>query len=76
MHSHQLEWSDEEVPPLLRVVNRHPNLVTQMELKEALYNDIVHYFNNAKVVIWMHAISDIRAWKIWLWYVIFVIDLV
>ncbi|XP_021951267.1 dedicator of cytokinesis protein 2 isoform X4 [Folsomia candida] len=49
LHSHQLEWSDEEVPPLLRVVNRHPNLVTQMELKEALYNDIVHYFNNAKM---------------------------
>jgi hypothetical protein len=51
LHSHQLDWSEEEVPSLLRVINRHSNLITQMGLKEALYNDIITYFDNAKVYI-------------------------
>lgn len=50
LHSRQLEWSDDEIPITLRTSpSRHPNLVTQSELKEALYQEIIEYFTKAKM---------------------------
>lgn len=49
LHSAQLEWGEEEVGALLRAVNRHPNLTTHHALKEALYQDIIALFNQAKM---------------------------
>lgn len=50
LHSRQLDWSDDEIPTNLRTnPNRHPTLVTQCELKEALYYEIIDFFSKAKV---------------------------
>jgi len=49
LHSRLLNWSDEEVPALLRAPNKHLGLVTHMELKESIYNDIIEYFKKSEV---------------------------
>ncbi|CAL8078440.1 unnamed protein product [Orchesella dallaii] len=50
LHSRQLEWSDDEIPITLRTnPNRHASLITQTELKETLYHEIIEYFSKAKM---------------------------
>ncbi|XP_049862449.1 dedicator of cytokinesis protein 1 isoform X3 [Schistocerca gregaria] len=54
LHSKLLKWSAEPLPPLLRSL-RHPTCQTHRELKEALYYDIIHYFDKGKM--WESALS-------------------
>jgi dedicator of cytokinesis protein 1 len=51
LHSRLLDWTEEEVPVLLRAPSRHTNVNTHMELKEALYTEIIDYFDKAQVRI-------------------------
>lgn len=44
LHSQLLDWSDQPLPPLLHS-NRYPHCQTHRELKEALYYDIIEYFD-------------------------------
>lgn len=48
LHSHLLQWSDNPLPPLLRSP-RHLNCHTHRQLKEALYYDIMKYFDKGKM---------------------------
>ncbi|KAF7990611.1 hypothetical protein HCN44_000416 [Aphidius gifuensis] len=48
LHSELLDWSDQPLPPLLRS-NRYSLCQTHRELKEALYNDIIEYFDKGKM---------------------------
>ncbi|XP_012257396.2 dedicator of cytokinesis protein 1 isoform X1 [Athalia rosae] len=48
LHSQLLAWSDQPLPPLLRS-HRYPSCQTHRELKEALYSDIVDYFDKGKM---------------------------
>lgn len=48
LHSQLLDWSDQPLPPLLRS-NRYPLCQTHRELKEALYNNIIEYFDKGKM---------------------------
>ena len=48
LHSQLLAWSDQPLPPLLRS-NRYPVCQTHRELKEALYNDMIEYFDKGKM---------------------------
>ncbi|XP_034937564.1 dedicator of cytokinesis protein 1 isoform X2 [Chelonus insularis] len=54
LHSQLLDWSDQPLPPLLRS-NRYPLCQTHRELKEALYNNIIGYFDKGKM--WECALS-------------------
>ncbi|XP_076651042.1 dedicator of cytokinesis protein myoblast city isoform X1 [Halictus rubicundus] len=48
LHSQLLAWSDQSLPPLLRS-HRYLACQTHRELKEALYNDMIHYFDKGKM---------------------------
>lgn len=48
LHSQLLQWSDASLPPLLRSP-RHITCHTHRQLKEALYYDIINYFDKGKV---------------------------
>ncbi|XP_023288564.1 dedicator of cytokinesis protein 1 isoform X2 [Orussus abietinus] len=48
LHSQLLSWSDQHLPPLLRS-NRYPLCQTHRQLKEALYNDMIEYFDKGKM---------------------------
>lgn len=50
LHSQLLQWSDAPVPPLLRSP-RHSYCHTHRQLKEALYYDIIKFFDKGKVRI-------------------------
>ncbi|XP_024936302.1 dedicator of cytokinesis protein 1 isoform X7 [Cephus cinctus] len=54
LHSQLLAWSDQPLPPLLRS-HRYPHCQTHRELKEALYNDMIEYFDKGKM--WECALS-------------------
>ncbi|XP_039295839.1 dedicator of cytokinesis protein 1 [Nilaparvata lugens] len=47
LHSKLLTWSNEELPPLLRSP-RYASLLTHRHLKDALYRDMVNYFDKGK----------------------------
>ncbi|XP_055851030.1 dedicator of cytokinesis protein 1 isoform X1 [Episyrphus balteatus] len=48
LHTNLLQWNDTELSPLLRS-HRHVMCRTHRELKEALYYEIIDYFNKGKV---------------------------
>ncbi|KAG7190735.1 hypothetical protein KM043_006809 [Ampulex compressa] len=48
LHSQLLAWSDKPLPPLLRS-HRYPLCQTHRDLKEALYNDMIEYFDKGKM---------------------------
>lgn len=48
LHSNLLNWSDETLPPLVKSV-RYSDSLTHRQLKEALYYNIIDYFNKGKV---------------------------
>ncbi|XP_076229494.1 dedicator of cytokinesis protein myoblast city isoform X2 [Nomia melanderi] len=48
LHSQLLAWSDQPLPPLLRS-HRYLSCQTHRELKEALYNDMIDYFDKGKM---------------------------
>nr|XP_012153465.1 PREDICTED: dedicator of cytokinesis protein 1 isoform X5 [Megachile rotundata] len=48
LHSQLLAWSDQPLPPLLRS-HRYLSCQTHRELKEALYNDMIEYFDKGKM---------------------------
>jgi hypothetical protein len=48
LHSKLLHWSDAPLPPLLKS-HKYPTCQTHRELKEALYYDIIDYFDKGKV---------------------------
>ncbi|XP_026674071.1 dedicator of cytokinesis protein 1 isoform X3 [Ceratina calcarata] len=48
LHSQLLEWSDRQLPPLLKS-HRYLSCQTHRELKEALYNDMIAYFDKGKM---------------------------
>ncbi|XP_050594603.1 dedicator of cytokinesis protein 1 isoform X6 [Bombus affinis] len=48
LHSQLLAWSDQPLPPLLRS-HRYLVCQTHRELKEALYNDMIEYFDKGKM---------------------------
>ncbi|XP_033179092.1 dedicator of cytokinesis protein 1 isoform X6 [Bombus impatiens] len=48
LHSQLLAWSDQPLPPLLRS-HRYLACQTHRELKEALYNDMIEYFDKGKM---------------------------
>lgn len=48
LHSKLLSWSDTPLPPLLRSL-KYPQCETHRQLKEALYNDMIGYFDKGKV---------------------------
>ncbi|XP_053976094.1 dedicator of cytokinesis protein 1 isoform X2 [Hylaeus volcanicus] len=48
LHSQLLAWSDQPLPPLLRS-HRYLLCQTHRELKEALYNDMIKYFDKGKM---------------------------
>lgn len=50
LHSQLLQWSDAPLPPLLRSP-RHAYCHTHRQLKEALYYDIIQFFDKGKVCI-------------------------
>ncbi|XP_035735068.1 dedicator of cytokinesis protein 1-like isoform X3 [Vespa mandarinia] len=54
LHSQLLAWSDQPLPPLL-ISHRYPSCQTHRELKEALYNDMIEYFDKGKM--WECALS-------------------
>ncbi|XP_076229498.1 dedicator of cytokinesis protein myoblast city isoform X6 [Nomia melanderi] len=49
LHSQLLAWSDQPLPPLLRSHSRYLSCQTHRELKEALYNDMIDYFDKGKM---------------------------
>ncbi|XP_026809422.1 dedicator of cytokinesis protein 1 isoform X2 [Rhopalosiphum maidis] len=49
LHSELLSWSNDLLPPLLRSPLRYPTCDTHRQLKEALYHDIIDYFNKGKM---------------------------
>jgi hypothetical protein len=48
LHSKLLNWSDASLPPLLKS-HKYPSCQTHRQLKEALYYDIIDYFDKGKV---------------------------
>jgi hypothetical protein len=48
LHSKLLNWSDAPLPPLLKS-HKYPTCQTHRDLKEALYYDIINYFDKGKV---------------------------
>jgi len=56
LHSRQLDWTEDEVPHFLRSP-KYPHLTTQVELKEALYKDIINYFDDENAKSWECAID-------------------
>ncbi|XP_061941676.1 dedicator of cytokinesis protein 1 isoform X6 [Apis cerana] len=48
LHSQLLAWSDQLLPPLLKS-HRYLLCQTHRELKEALYNDMIEYFDKGKM---------------------------
>ncbi|XP_034179814.1 dedicator of cytokinesis protein myoblast city isoform X2 [Osmia lignaria lignaria] len=48
LHSQLLAWSDQPLPPLLKS-HRYLSCQTHRELKEALYNDMIEYFDKGKM---------------------------
>ncbi|XP_069695130.1 dedicator of cytokinesis protein 1 isoform X2 [Periplaneta americana] len=48
LHSKLLNWSDASLPPLLKS-HKYPTCQTHRELKEALYFDIINYFDKGKM---------------------------
>lgn len=50
LHSELLLWSNDLLPPLLRSPLRYPTCNTHRQLKEALYHDIIDYFDKGKVI--------------------------
>ncbi|GFG33105.1 hypothetical protein Cfor_10663, partial [Coptotermes formosanus] len=48
LHSKLLNWSDAPLPPLLKS-HKYPTCQTHRELKEALYYDIIDYFDKGKM---------------------------
>lgn len=48
LHSQLLDFSDQALPPLLRS-HRYPACNTHRELKEALYNDMIDYFDKGEM---------------------------
>ncbi|XP_023708307.1 dedicator of cytokinesis protein 1 isoform X4 [Cryptotermes secundus] len=54
LHSKLLHWSDAPLPPLLKS-HKYPTCQTHRELKEALYYDIIDYFDKGKM--WECAIA-------------------
>lgn len=48
LHSNLLKWSDEMLPPLLKS-NRYTDSHTHRQLKEALYYNVIDYFDKGKV---------------------------
>ncbi|XP_076678471.1 dedicator of cytokinesis protein myoblast city isoform X2 [Andrena cerasifolii] len=48
LHSQLLAWSDQPLPPLLRS-HRYLSCQTHRELKEALYNHMIEYFDKGKM---------------------------
>ncbi|XP_055923008.1 dedicator of cytokinesis protein 1 isoform X2 [Eupeodes corollae] len=48
LHTNLLQWNDTELSPLLRS-HRHIRCHTHRQLKEALYYEIIDYFNKGKV---------------------------
>ena len=54
LHSELLQWTDDPLPALL-LTSRHPQAVTQRQLKEALYLDSIDYFDRGKM--WECALS-------------------
>ncbi|KAK2584698.1 hypothetical protein KPH14_007033 [Odynerus spinipes] len=54
LHSQLLAWSDQPLSPLL-ISHRYPLCQTHRELKEALYNDMIEYFDKGKM--WECALS-------------------
>ncbi|CAL7938045.1 unnamed protein product [Xylocopa violacea] len=48
LHSQLLKWSDQSLPPLLRS-HRYLECQTHRELKEALYNHMIEYFDKGKM---------------------------
>lgn len=49
LHSELLLWSNNPLTPLLRSPLRYPTCDTHRQLKEALYHDIIDYFDKGKV---------------------------
>lgn len=49
LHSELLSWSNNPLTPLLRSPSRYPTCDTHRQLKEALYHDIIDYFDKGKV---------------------------
>lgn len=50
LHSKLLNWSDNTLQPLLRS-HRYPHCQTHRQLKEALYLDMISYYDKGKVGI-------------------------
>ncbi|KAF5308725.1 hypothetical protein FQR65_LT06086 [Abscondita terminalis] len=48
LHSNLLNWSDEMLPPLLKS-NRYSDSHTHRQLKEALYYNVIDYFDKGKM---------------------------
>lgn len=48
LHSKLLNWTDNTLPPLLRS-HRYSKCQTHRELKEAIYLDMINYFDQGKV---------------------------
>lgn len=48
LHAKLLNWSDSLLPPLLRS-HKYPLCQTHRQLKEALYLDMIDYFDQGKV---------------------------
>lgn len=48
LHSNLLSWSEAKLSPLLKS-NRYSQCQTHRELKEALYHNIIDYFDKGKV---------------------------
>lgn len=58
LHSKLLNWSADALPPLLKSLH-HPNCQTHRELKEALYYNIIDYFDKGKVNIQTNLIISV-----------------
>ena len=61
LHSKLLSWSDTPLSPLLRS-QKYPTCQTHRELKEALYYDIIKYFDKGKVLTKLILKTEIT-WK-------------
>ncbi|XP_014489472.1 PREDICTED: dedicator of cytokinesis protein 1 isoform X4 [Dinoponera quadriceps] len=48
LHSQLLAWSDQPLPPLL-ISHRYPSCQTHRDLKEALYKNIIEYFDKGRM---------------------------
>jgi len=60
LHSKLLNWSDASLPPLLKS-HKYPTCQTHRELKEALYYDIINYFDKGKVSYCYYFVSNFCA---------------